>query len=342
MKFMVRSILVLWSVMAITTACNSQEAPAFISWMNEPNKPTSAQKVTKANKQRISHILERMVGINIAQSEPYKAEMRTFLDSIAKVSKARLEWQDFTVTANNGIATIGKNGIYKLNTGKNLPIWILGAHYDVEKGSPGADDNVSGMAAMLELLLSFSATELQKEIHFVAFDLEELGLFGSQKYFNSLSSAEKSRIKAMINMDMIGYVSDQPNSQQVPPGFGSVFPNVVKAINEQDNRGNFAIAVANTPAKALLKSISKKQDDYSPELRTAYLILPNAGRNVPTFRRSDHVHFWDAQIPAIFLGDGADTRNPHYNTTMDNLEDLNQDHIQSIATWILNVITYSE
>ena len=116
--------------------------------------------------------------------------------------------------------------------------YFVDAHYDAVANVPGADDNATGVVATLSIARILSHYNFKNSLRFVGFSFEEQGLVGSQHYVqNSVPAWEQ--INGVLNMEMIGYYSDVPNSQTVPPGFSILFPEATTAIAANENRGDF-------------------------------------------------------------------------------------------------------
>jgi Predicted aminopeptidases len=117
---------------------------------------------------------------------------------------------------------------------ENKPPILIGAHYDAVPGTPGADDNASGVAVLLELARSLSAQPARYPVQLIAFDLEEYGLLGSAHYAEALVQ-QKEPVRLMLSLEMLGYCSQEPNSQNYPPGLQYFYP----------NQGNFIGLIGN-------------------------------------------------------------------------------------------------
>jgi hypothetical protein len=216
--------------------------------------------------------------------------------------------------------------------GNNVPsnIIIMDAHYDSAPISPGADDNGSGVSGVLEAVRILADYAFKKSVRFLFFDLEELGLVGSTIYVDNQLNSRDS-IKAVINYEMIGYYSDQPNSQTFPAGFNLVFPEAYNTITANNNRGDFITNVANTSSAFLKTSFQNSAASHVPGLKVISLEVPGNGSLVPDLRRSDHAKFWDKGIPAIMLTDGANFRNKNYHTAKDSMHYLNFDFMSNVV-----------
>lgn len=209
-------------------------------------------------------------------------------------------------------------------------IWIVDAHFDGVSNSPGADDNASGVAGMLEIARILSQYEFEQSLHYIGFDVEELGLVGSNRYvFTAIDPGDS--IRGVFNFEMIGFYNPAPNTQQLPAGFNQLFPALYATIQADSFRGNFLASVGNTnslPLTALLDSAAAR---YVPSLKLYSLNLPGNGTIAPDFRRSDHAMFWDRGYQALMLTDGADFRNNRYHTPADTAATLNYSFMANVV-----------
>jgi Zn-dependent M28 family amino/carboxypeptidase len=178
---------------------------------------------------------------------------------------------------------------------------VVGAHYDAFYA--GADDNSSGVAAMLEMARLAAGKRFARTVRFVGFDLEELGLVGSTRYVRSFPGEE---IVASIVFDCIGYKDARPGAQQGLPGFPI------------PNTGDFVAAIANEQSRPRLEELYAlgSRLDFVP-LRGA--VAPSAGYGPfsGNLMRSDHAPFWLSGHSSLFITDTADFRNPHYHQDTD-------------------------
>ena len=190
---------------------------------------------------------------------------------------------------------------------------IVGAHYDAAGPLPGADDNASGVAALIELarLLGQQPPALQVEL--VAFTLEEPPQFrtagmGSSVHAKSLRQ-QNVRVRAMFSLEMIGYFSDAPNSQRFPIGvLGAMYPST----------GNFIAVVGRFSDWSLARRTKSAMRSAAP--LPVYSI--NAPSVVPGVDFSDQLNYWRAGYNALMITDTAFYRNPHYHTANDTEEKL--------------------
>lgn len=186
-------------------------------------------------------------------------------------------------------------------------IILIGAHYDSVRSSPGANDNGTGVAALLELSRMFSQSQPDSSVRFVAFVNEEPPFFywnqmGSMVYAEA-AKARGERIRGMVSLETIGYYSDEPGSQRYPPLFRVFFP----------DRGNFIGFVSNFRSRAWLAQTVRAFRAHSdiPEQHVAMFEW------VPGIAWSDHLSFWRQGWPALMITDTAPYRYPHYHTAED-------------------------
>ena len=189
---------------------------------------------------------------------------------------------------------------------------VVGAHYDTAGALPGADDNASGVAGLIELAGLLGKTP-RTRVELVAYSTEEPPWFGSRSMGSAIhagSLAERrARVRAMICLEMIGCFRDEPGSQRFPaPGFGLVYP----------SRGNFILVTGKTDQGALVKRVKNAMGKATP-LPVESLVAPAA---VPGVDLSDHRNYWAHGYPAVMITDTAFYRNDNYHTAADTPETL--------------------
>ena len=195
---------------------------------------------------------------------------------------------------------------------RSSEILLLGAHYDSVIGSPGANDNASGVAALLEIARMFQAVEPMLTVRFVAFVNEEPPFFWTHKQ-GSMVYAEAARrrgddIRLMASLETIGCYSDQPGSQSYPPLFRLFYP----------NRGNFIGIVSDfgsRPAMQRLAEAFRAQSDFLLQTVSTFRFIPGVSW-------SDHRSFWRHGYPAVMVTDTAFYRYRHYHAPTDTADKL--------------------
>ena len=213
--------------------------------------------------------------------------------------------------------------------GTSSEIVVIGAHYDSVYGSPGANDNGSGVAALLALARRFAGQPNARTLRFVAFPNEEpiyfqSPLMGSWVYANRCK-ARGDRIVAMISLETIGYFSNQRGSQVYPlPGLGLIYPRT----------GNFIAFVGNVSSRALVRQALGvfREHGTIPSEGTA---LP---ANVPGVGWSDQWAFWQHGYPGIMITDTAPFRYPHYHARSDLPDKLEYDGFTRVVSGMEKVV----
>ena len=200
-----------------------------------------------------------------------------------------------------------------------FPPLIIAAHYDTVEGSPGADDNASGLAVMLEVARNLRAVPMNRGVRFIAFCLEEENLLGSLAYASSLQAAHEEICGAIV-LECVGYARTEEGSQQKPP-----IPLTVPTV------GDFLGIVGNVVSAPLVRAVEAAANIAVPELKTVSLLVPGNGELLPDARRSDHAAFWHHGYAAVMLTDTANFRNPHYHQPTDTLETLNLAFVEKVA-----------
>jgi Zn-dependent M28 family amino/carboxypeptidase len=223
----------------------------------------------------------------------------------------------------NVIAT--KNG-----TDSSLPPILLGAHYDAAWGSPGADDNASGVAVMLEAAHILTKYNFLKTIQFVAFTLEEpqpqtLHFLIGSNYFAKTAKQSGKRYEAAVILESVGYTDDAEGSQVVP--FFVTLP-VPKS-------GDFLGVISNRKSKNVMDFFCRTAGEYVPELKIVPYKVPFSGRIIPETRFSDHASFWDFGYASLMLTDTAMFRNPYYHTHLDTFQQLDFHFMVNVAKAVI-------
>jgi Zn-dependent M28 family amino/carboxypeptidase len=196
---------------------------------------------------------------------------------------------------------------------------VVGAHYDTVPGSPGADDNASGVAALIELAGLLGKEQLP--IRFVAFANEEEPYFMGPD-MGSWVSAKRSRdrgekLRAMLSLEMLGYYSDRPGSQRYPAPLGLFYP----------DRADYIAFVADLGAARLVRRCTayfRKNSTFPAQWLAAPAFVPGV-------TRSDHWSFRNLGFPAIMVTDTAYNRNPHYHRPSDTPDTLDYERMARVT-----------
>jgi len=216
---------------------------------------------------------------------------------------------------------------------KRIKTWgrvlLIGAHYDTVTVTPGADDNASGIAGLLELARLLRNHSFEKTVQFVAFALEEPPFFktklmGSYVYARSLKE-KNITLDGMLCLEMTGYFSEERESQHFPlPFFKWFYP----------DKGNFIALVSNLQSKRFLlkvKDAFKRGTNLPLESISTFSIVPGVDF-------SDHWSFWKFDYPALMVTDTGFYRNPNYHSIGDTPETLNYEYMAEVVLGLKSVI----
>lgn len=205
---------------------------------------------------------------------------------------------------------------------------LVGAHYDSVMGSPGANDNASGVAALLELGRLFAAVEPESTVRLVAFVNEEPPFFfwrtmGSMVY----AKAARERgddIRLMLSLEMLGCFLDAPGSQRYPPPLRWFYPAT----------GNFIAFVSNLRSRKLLRRTTaafRAHSDFPAAQLAAFSLMPGIGW-------SDHQSFWRRGYRALMVTDTAFYRYRHYHSPLDTPEKLDYQSMARVTTGLYSAL----
>lgn len=200
-------------------------------------------------------------------------------------------------------------------------ILLIGAHYDSVYGSPGANDNASGVAALLELSRLFQSASPSRSLRFVAFVNEEPPFFLSHQQGSMRYAREARRrgddIRLMLALETIGYYRDERGSQRYPPLFRYFYP----------DRGNFIAFVSNLKSRRQLRRLAaafRACSDVPIQQAATFAWVPGVGW-------SDHHSFWQHGFPAVMVTDTALYRYPYYHSADDTPEKLDYETLAAVT-----------
>ena len=211
---------------------------------------------------------------------------------------------------------------------------VVLAHYDTVAGTPGADDNASGVAVLLETAMMLAQFRFERTIHFIAVSLEEnatdddpcSGTRGSR----ALAAHARENgwgIEGVVVLESVAYAGDSV-VQTAPNGLPIPVPEV----------GNFIAVVGNEQSMGLIDGFAQAVARYRADLPLLVLAVPGNGELLPDSRRSDHAPFWDEGFRAIMVTDTTNFRSPHYHQPTDTLAMLNLEFAAKVCCATAGVI----
>jgi Zn-dependent M28 family amino/carboxypeptidase len=219
--------------------------------------------------------------------------------------------------------------IIATRSGSHLPherVVVL-AHYDTVAGSPGADDNASGVGVLLEIARVLARFRFERTVHFISVNLEEndhagdpcSGTRGSRA-LAAYARENGWNIEGVVVLESVAYAGERV-VQSVPPGVTIPVPGV----------GNFVAVVGNERSRELTGNFARAVERYRRDLPHVELVVPGNGELLPDSRRSDHAPFWDEGFKAIMVTDTTTFRSPHYHLPTDTLTTLNMDFARKVC-----------
>ncbi len=320
-----RFLLLRWSILLILLICGC----AYITTMPGKSYSDPLAPLSDEEKQLSRHlkthvtVLGGKIGERHVWCNDRLNQAADYIQSVLIGLGYRVSTQEFQVEA----GTV--RNIEAERKGSSVPeeIIIIGAHYDSVIGSPGANDNASGIAAVIEIARLLADKKLSRTLRFVAFVNEEPPFFETEqmgsRVYAARSHQRKENIAAMLSLETIGYYSDDAGSQKYPFPFRYFYPNI----------GNFIGFVSNLSSGKLLRQVIA-----SFRKHTAF---PSEGVAAPGWLTgigwSDHAAFWQEGYPAIMITDTAPFRYQHYHTRHDTPDQLDYDRMARVVSGISRV-----
>ena len=206
------------------------------------------------------------------------------------------------------------------------PRLLIGAHLDTVSGTPGADDNASGLAALLELSQVTASLLPAARVAFAAFALEECGMVGSAHYAERLKR-ERVPLLGMLSLEMLGFTETRGLQHYPTRWLARRFP----------SDGTYIGLAGNLRSRSLLQQVAAAFRAIEG-LPVQTIILPGSGRWLPESRLSDHAPFWDCGFPALLVTDTAFLRNPHYHQATDTADTLDAAFLTRVTRGIAATI----
>jgi len=297
-----------------------------------PRKPVRVVRTTsevelQQLRDRLAAHVQKLAG-DIGERNVFKPDAyRRAADYIAGVFRSagyEVEWQRYEadrVTCANLAAAQGGSAL-------SNPIVVVGAHYDSVLGCPGANDNGSAVAALLELARKFAGRKLSRTVRFVAFANEEPPFFLTDKMGSRVyATACRQRgddVRAMISLETMGCYSGEPGSQRYPPLFNLFYP----------DRGNFIAFVGNIASRPLVSRaarVFRSNSNFPLETVTTFAFVPGVNW-------SDHDSFWREGWRAFMVTDTAPYRYAHYHEPTDTPDRVNYDALARVTLGVEAVV----
>jgi hypothetical protein len=244
--------------------------------------------------------------------------------AVQDLCKTRFEQYGFSVNLQSYATGVNVIGI-KLGTEASDEEVLVSAHYDHLPACAGADDNATGVVAVLELARILKDATFSRTLVLACWDEEELGLIGAKAYAAQAKSVG-AKIHVMYSLEMLGFKTTAPNTQEVPTGLDLLFPEQYAELEQSGFVGDFLTIIPDSSAAQAGARVAEHAQQIG--LETVTLEITEALKSNPLagdVRRSDHAAFWDQDFPAMMLTDTSEFRNPNYhcrNGTADTVDTL--------------------
>ncbi|HET6420265.1 MAG TPA: M28 family peptidase [Geobacteraceae bacterium] len=283
--------------------------------------------VAEVKMERLKEYVRKLEGLRHGtENHPMLEEKAEFIKEELESFGLRVENQPFLYRGRiyrNIVATLEGTG----PGGERL---LVGAHYDSPRGSPGADDNASGVAVLLEAARILGSRRPGKTVQFVAFTLEEPqtwnhSILRGSRHFVREARAAGAEYEAVLVLECVGYTDRKERSQLIPSLVGIPVPKT----------GDFLGIIANRPSRKLMEAFKECATRWVPGLKAIAYAAPLRGYLIPQTRFSDHSSFWNRGYPALMLTDTAMFRNPNYHTSRDTHDTLDYDFMSDVARCVV-------
>jgi Zn-dependent M28 family amino/carboxypeptidase len=286
--------------------------------------PAEWEPVRRALEGDVRRLASEIGPRHVGQPERLNQAAQFIEASLQGAGFASVERQTFTVRG----VTCANLAVERPGASAPNEILVVGAHYDTDPFTPGADDNASGVAALLALARAFVNTTQPRTIRFVAFVNEEMPHFYTQD-MGSFRAARRSRergenIVGMLSLESIGYYSTVAHSQRYPAALGAIYPDT----------GDFIGFVSNLRSRGLLRRAVQAFRRHA-EFPTEAAALPAF---VPGVAWSDHWAYWKHGYPAIMVTGTAPFRNPNYHRMTDTPDTLDYDRLTRVVSGLASVV----
>jgi Zn-dependent M28 family amino/carboxypeptidase len=306
---------------AINTSIQ-QPQPVKEEKAEKENFSLSASKLQVSSERLLTHV-QKLNFKRYTDSE--RSRTRRYI--IAELKK--FGWKPTLEKFDQGVNIFGD----RQGTDKQAGSILLAAHYDTVAISPGADDNASGVAVVLEAARLFASLSTPRSLQLAFFDKEEAGLLGSRAFANK--TAHLQNLRGVIVMDMVGYACYTTGCQNYPTGL---------PVTPPSDKGDFLAVIGDTEHLPLLNAFQNNGqgagdngDKEKPNLPAVLALpIPLKGLLTPDTLRSDHAPFWYQGVGAVLVTDTANLRTPHYHQSTDIPRNVDKHFFNGAAQIVIN------
>ncbi|MBD2438154.1 M20/M25/M40 family metallo-hydrolase [Nostoc sp. FACHB-110] len=290
--------------------------PALVETLAPPSKLQAQESMLQVS---AANLLGHIQKLNFQR---YTTAERSLTRTYITEELKKFGWQAQLQQFAEGVNILAeRNG-----TDKSAGTILVAAHYDTVFNSPGADDNATGVAVVLEVARLLGSQRTSRTLQLAFFDKEEAGLLGSKAF---VSQAQRLKnLSGVIVMDMVGYACYTAGCQQYPPGL---------PVTPPSDKGDFLAVVGDIEHLPLLNAFP---DSNSANLPAVLKVpIPLKGLLTPDTLRSDHAPFWYQGVGAVLVTDTANLRTPHYHKSSDRPNTIDRTFFTGAAQVIVNTAT---
>ncbi|MDF5740115.1 MULTISPECIES: M28 family peptidase [unclassified Nostoc] len=311
-----------------STFFEQRSSPAIVQSIpvETPEPQAELKKVNIAPQVSTDKLLNHIQKLNFQR---YTTTERSLTRTYITTELRKLGWKPKLEKFSDGVNIFAE----RPGTNKAAKAILVGAHYDTVALSPGADDNASGVAVVLEVARLLGSRPTPRTLQLVFFDKEEAGLLGSQAFVSK--TARLQNLGGALVMDMVGYACYTAGCQKYPTGL---------PITPPSDKGDFLAVVGDTEHLPLLNAFQmlpstalNKQESNLPPVLT--VPIPFKGLLTPDTLRSDHAPFWYQGVGAVLVTDTANLRTPHYHKPSDVPATIERSFFTGAAQIVVNTTT---
>ncbi|MGJ5673586.1 MAG: M28 family peptidase [Nostochopsis sp.] len=360
----------IWLLLAILIAVAAVGSSGFWRQHQQPAvmKTLKANNLEPANQDTEKPTISPRLNVSVSSPPPVSGQK--LFTHVQKLNFKRYTNAERSRTRNYIISELKKFGwkpqlqsfseginifAERQGTDKTTGAILVGAHYDTVAVSPGADDNASGVAVVLEIARLLGSRPTPRTLELAFFDKEEAGLLGSQAF--TAKAANLKNLHGVMIMDMVGYACYTAGCQQYPPNL---------PITPPSDKGDFLAVVGDTEHLPLLQAFERSNSDtetrkkgdaeiYSLNLSASLrlnapastppppiftLPVPLKGLLTPDTLRSDHAPFWLQGVGAVLVTDTANLRSSHYHQASDIPSNIERSFFTSAAQAVVNATNF--
>ncbi|MCC5603879.1 M28 family peptidase [Nostoc favosum] len=313
-----------------STFFEQRPSPAIVESIpvETPQPQPESKEVDSAPQVSTNKLLTHIQKLNFQR---YTTTERSLTRTYITTELTKLGWKPKLEKFSEGVNIFAE----RVGTNKAAKAILVGAHYDTVALSPGADDNASGVAVVLEVARLLGSRPMPRTLQLAFFDKEEAGLLGSQAFVSK--TARLQNLSGAIIMDMVGYACYTTECQKYPAGL---------PVTPISDKGDFLAVVGDTEHLPLLSAFQNSQMLPSTALNkqksmpsVLTLPIPFKGLLTPDTLRSDHAPFWYQGVGAVLVTDTANLRTPHYHQPSDVPATIERSFFTGAAQIVVNATT---